>query len=315
MLPKTAQPLWQVRTEKVERLPLRQDVQIFRVLVSSPPCSSLIYFDPVRIRLIPKITVRGQIVLLPAVSFTPRRRLLQMKLICPTAAVPGLRFYIYAKLIPCSHSVSLADLTASVQVDGVCGPRQVINKPADPVLFDQTYDFLWLSPNILQARGFVYGNRLVAPIETSPCMIEVGTLMLDIQCPGPQTLSAGSGCTALFDAPAIALDSCGGLIAITSDPPVPAIFGLGTHTVTYIATDAHGNTATCTTMVIVLNNGPTANAGGDQDIHTTELGLTVTLNGTGSVDPNGQPLTYFWEQTSGPAIGFYTNFQRAEGCK
>ncbi|MDF1564524.1 MAG: invasin domain 3-containing protein [Deltaproteobacteria bacterium] len=49
----------------------------------------------------------------------------------------------------------------------------------------------------------------------------------------------------------------------------------------------------------IVNNAPTANAGGTQ---TVGEGDTVTLDGSGSADCNGDALTYAWTQTSGPAV-------------
>jgi LmbE family N-acetylglucosaminyl deacetylase len=48
-----------------------------------------------------------------------------------------------------------------------------------------------------------------------------------------------------------------------------------------------------------INRAPTANAGPDQVVAG---GQVVTLNGTGSSDPNNDPLQYVWSQTSGPAV-------------
>ena len=45
------------------------------------------------------------------------------------------------------------------------------------------------------------------------------------------------------------------------------------------------------------SNAPTADAGPDR---TVDEGTLVTLNGTGSSDPNGDTLSYSWRQTSGP---------------
>jgi Ca2+-binding RTX toxin-like protein len=50
---------------------------------------------------------------------------------------------------------------------------------------------------------------------------------------------------------------------------------------------------------IAVPPSPIANAGSDQ---TVSSGTVVQLNGTGSSDPSGLPLTYRWTQTSGPAV-------------
>ncbi|WP_455207991.1 PKD domain-containing protein [Kaarinaea lacus] len=48
----------------------------------------------------------------------------------------------------------------------------------------------------------------------------------------------------------------------------------------------------------LTNNSPVANAGANQ---TVNAGDSVTLSGLGT-DPDGDPLTYSWRQTNGPAI-------------
>jgi uncharacterized repeat protein (TIGR01451 family) len=48
-----------------------------------------------------------------------------------------------------------------------------------------------------------------------------------------------------------------------------------------------------------INHAPTADAGPDQTVKEQTL---VTLDGSGSADPDGDALTYAWAQISGPAV-------------
>ena len=57
-----------------------------------------------------------------------------------------------------------------------------------------------------------------------------------------------------------------------------------------------GNHGVCNTGG---NQPPTANAGPDQTVNS---GSTVNLNGTGSSDPNGDPITFAWSETTGNGI-------------
>jgi hypothetical protein len=65
--------------------------------------------------------------------------------------------------------------------------------------------------------------------------------------------------------------------------------------------DHDGLTSTDTVSVTVqnINQPPVADAGPDQVI---EEGLVVILNGTGSIDADGDTLTYSWIQTAGPEV-------------
>jgi len=59
-----------------------------------------------------------------------------------------------------------------------------------------------------------------------------------------------------------------------------------------------------TSITVVGNQAPDANAGPDQTIDTNNpSGETVYLDGSGSTDPNGDPLSYEWTWTDGSASG------------
>jgi len=59
---------------------------------------------------------------------------------------------------------------------------------------------------------------------------------------------------------------------------------------------------TCIVNVVSVNQAPAANAGPDQNVNQ---GASVTLDGTGSTDPDGGILAYSWLQTGGtPSVTF-----------
>ncbi|MFH2066635.1 MAG: PKD domain-containing protein [Pseudomonadota bacterium] len=72
----------------------------------------------------------------------------------------------------------------------------------------------------------------------------------------------------------------------------------GDYTVQLIVNDGTANSTPDTVNISTNNSAPVANAGPDQaGVH----GQTITLNGGGSSDVDGDPLTYSWAFTSRPA--------------
>ena len=74
----------------------------------------------------------------------------------------------------------------------------------------------------------------------------------------------------------------------------------GRFTLTYAAEDADGDRATLEFAVRVFSNRPPrADAGEDAE---ADPGERVTLDGSGSSDPDGDPLTWEWLQTGGEVV-------------
>src|SRR5207342_1707183 len=74
---------------------------------------------------------------------------------------------------------------------------------------------------------------------------------------------------------------------------------LGTYVVQLIVNDGTIDSLADTVTIAAGNTRPVANAGPDQRV--LFVGQTVQLDGRGSSDANGNPLTFRWSFTSRPA--------------
>ena len=75
---------------------------------------------------------------------------------------------------------------------------------------------------------------------------------------------------------------------------------LASYEVIVYSVNAAGNLALLGYPVsVVVNETPIADAGDDQNV---SAGATVTLDGSGSSDPDNDPLSYLWEQISGEPV-------------
>jgi hypothetical protein len=99
------------------------------------------------------------------------------------------------------------------------------------------------------------------------------------------------------DGPWVTLDdaTAGSPTFVVPDHPLGTVYEF-----TITVEDDSGAIDTDTTSVTVVNQSPVADAGADQSVERHEL---VTLDGTGSVDPDtDEPLSYGWTQTAGVVV-------------
>ena len=83
----------------------------------------------------------------------------------------------------------------------------------------------------------------------------------------------------------------------TSVNPTFTVDKAGTYVVSLTVSDG-SLSSTDTVMISTLNVAPAANAGTDQSVY---VGNTVTLDGSGSTDADGDSLTYSWSFTNTPS--------------
>ena len=89
-----------------------------------------------------------------------------------------------------------------------------------------------------------------------------------------------------------------------SRPTFTAPGGPSTVTFRLVVNDGQVNSTPSTVTITVTNQPPVAAAGPAQ---TVPVGATVQLDGAGSSDVNGDPLTYQWTQTAGTPVTLSNN--------
>lgn len=112
---------------------------------------------------------------------------------------------------------------------------------------------------------------------------------------GVRTFTPGSGFTASAQ---VATSVGSGDRALNTEWQYVAITGPQTATATLNSSSTYAG-AVVTYKASSANQAPTANAGPDQVVTVSS---TVTLDGTGSSDPDGTITDYQWTQISGPSV-------------
>ncbi|MGH8520324.1 MAG: Ig-like domain-containing protein, partial [Gammaproteobacteria bacterium] len=78
----------------------------------------------------------------------------------------------------------------------------------------------------------------------------------------------------------------------------------GTDSFTYNVQDTQGATSNAATVTVSVNGAPVADAGDDANAVT---GQSVSLNGSGSTDPNGDTITFSWRFMAVPPASILTD--------
>jgi HYR domain/Secretion system C-terminal sorting domain len=158
----------------------------------------------------------------------------------------------------------------------------------------RTYRATDVCGNFAQCTQIITVNDQTAPVITCPANITV-------------TTPVGS-CTAVVNFSVTATDNCNGPVTIVSSPASGSVFSIGTTTVTSTATDACGNSSTCTFTVTVLDAQlPVITA--QPANRTVCTGSNATFSVTAATSPSaGGPIAYQWQQWNGSA---WTNISGA----
>ncbi|MBT1698108.1 HYR domain-containing protein [Fulvivirgaceae bacterium PWU4] len=184
----------------------------------------------------------------------------------------------------CSFKVTVVDDTApvfagcpadmTVSADASC---QAVVTWTAPTAADNCPGAVNVTSTHTSGATFALGETTVtytatdAKGNTSTCSFKVtvndNTAPVFSGCPADITVSADASCQAVatWTAPT-ATDNCAGTVNVTSTHTSGATFSLGETTVTYTATDAKGNTATCSFKVTVVDNTAPVFAGYPTDI-------------------------------------------------
>ena len=114
-----------------------------------------------------------------------------------------------------------------------------------------------------------------------------------ITCPEDMTVTAGADCNAVVDVPEpVVSDNCGIESVINSfngTANASGVYPVGVHTITWTATDIHGNVATCEMQLTVIA-GPVANDDAETTNVNVPVNIIVLLNDT-DCDNNIDPST------------------------
>ncbi|MBK9658732.1 MAG: HYR domain-containing protein [Chitinophagaceae bacterium] len=193
------------------------------------------------------------------------------------AAVPAVNTASVIATDNCAGVVTITHIS-DVITNQTCPNRYTLTR---------TYRATDVCGNFSQCTQTITVNDQTAPVITCPANISV-------------TTPVGS-CTAVVNFSVTATDNCAGAVTIVSTPASGTAFPIGTTTVTSTATDACGNSSSCTFTVTVADAQLPVITAHPQN-RTVCAGTNATFSVTAITSPSANgPLAYQWQQWNGSA--------------
>jgi hypothetical protein len=179
-------------------------------------------------------------------------------------------------------SPTSATLNVTVAPAAAAGPRNLV---------------VTTGQEVVGSAGYLTIQAVFAPTANAggPYIFDPGTVTLD----GRASIDVqGLPLTFQWALPSVPAGSLARFVNPTADQPSLVVDRAASYLVTLVVSNGTVSSPPASTVVVVRNVAPVANAGPNQ---VASAGATVHLSGTGSTDANGDALTYAWLLTTAPA--------------